>query len=207
MSNDQDAELGRRERQTRATRQALLESAREVFAEVGYEAAHKSEILRRAGVSNGSLYHHFGGKGELFLALFELMATERVDRAEEAVRRCGEAGETDAAALYLESCRAYLDACWTDRDLTLLFASGEGPAGLAAAREHALARWIDRNARLLGRTPEDALVHALTAVMAEAGRLVARFAEPAEASRVSAEFLGIIATMTGRTGTGVSTRA
>lgn len=199
MSSDPGPELGRRDRQTRATRRALLESGREVFVEVGYEGAHKSEILRRAEVSNGSLYHHFGGKADLFLALFNLMVTERADRAEEAVRRSGDAGETDPVALYLESCRAYLDACWVDRDLTLLFASGEGPAGFAAARERAVTGWIERNAQLLGRRPENPLVHALTAVMAEAGRLVARFAEPEEAHRVRDEFLGIIATMTAGT--------
>ncbi|GAA4485697.1 TetR/AcrR family transcriptional regulator [Rhodococcus olei] len=193
---DPDAALGRRDRRTRATRRALLDSAREVFTEIGYDGAHKSEILRRAQVSNGSLYHHFGGKAELFLALHDLMVTHRANRSEEAVRRKHADGVGDPSELYLAACRAYLDACWDDRDLTILFASGEGPAGLAAARDAAVERWIDWNAHLLARSTGDPLTHAVTAVMAEAGRLVARFPDQAGANEVRDEFLDIVARMT-----------
>ncbi|KXF49998.1 hypothetical protein AXA44_21995 [Rhodococcus sp. SC4] len=187
--------LGRRDRKTLATRRALLDTAREVFVEVGYEGAHKDEILRRAGVSNGSLYHHFGGKAELFLALFDTLTRQREDRADRAVQEKREAGVDDPMAHYLASCRAYMNACWDDRDVTILFASGEGPPGFAAARERLLQRWIERNARLLGRTPDDPLTHAITAVMSEAGRLIARSADQVAADVVREDFLGIISRM------------
>ena len=48
------------------TKQALLKSARQVFAEYGYHGATIAEITRRAGVSTPVLYHHFGSKAGLF---------------------------------------------------------------------------------------------------------------------------------------------
>lgn len=197
VSDDLDpaAGLGRRDRRSHATRQALLESGREVFVEVGYEGAHKSEILRRANVSNGSLYHHFGGKPELFVSLFDDMSRRREQRSTDAVLRMRATGVDDPAVLYLELCRAYMDACWDERDLTILFASGEGPAEFATVRESLLERWIHRNANIVGRAPESPLVHAMTAVMAEAGRLVARSSDQSEAHRVRDDFLAIITRM------------
>ncbi|MEQ3550012.1 TetR/AcrR family transcriptional regulator [Pseudonocardia nematodicida] len=51
------------------TRAALLEAAREVFAERGYEGASVDDIARVAGVSVGSIYSRFGNKETLFRAL------------------------------------------------------------------------------------------------------------------------------------------
>lgn len=53
------------------TKQALLRSARQVFAEYGYHGATIAEITRRAEVSTPVLYHHFGSKAGLFTAAIE----------------------------------------------------------------------------------------------------------------------------------------
>lgn len=53
------------------TKQALLRSARQVFAEYGYHGATIAEITRRAEVSTPVLYHHFGSKAGLFSAAME----------------------------------------------------------------------------------------------------------------------------------------
>lgn len=60
----------------RATRTALLEAARPLFAERGYEAVSSEEIVAAAGVSRGALYHHFDGKRGLFAAVFEEVEAE-----------------------------------------------------------------------------------------------------------------------------------
>ncbi len=49
-----------------ARRSALLEAAREVFLEQGYEGASIEEIVRRVGGSKASLYAYFGSKQGLF---------------------------------------------------------------------------------------------------------------------------------------------
>ena len=53
------------------TRRVLLAAAREVFAAHGYDGASIADVVERAGSSVGSLYHHFGGKAELFVALWQ----------------------------------------------------------------------------------------------------------------------------------------
>jgi AcrR family transcriptional regulator len=50
-------------------RQRVLDAALELFDTHGYSATSLSEIRRAAGVSNGSLYHHFAGRDQLAAAL------------------------------------------------------------------------------------------------------------------------------------------
>ncbi|MFJ6610100.1 ScbR family autoregulator-binding transcription factor [Streptomyces sp. NPDC091289] len=47
------------------TRRVLLHAAAEVFDEFGYAGASITRILKRAGVTAGALYFHFGSKEEL----------------------------------------------------------------------------------------------------------------------------------------------
>jgi AcrR family transcriptional regulator len=55
----------------RATREQLLATAREAFGEHGYDATSIAEILETAGVTRGSLYHHFDTKEALFDAVLD----------------------------------------------------------------------------------------------------------------------------------------
>ena len=63
------------------TRGGLLEAAREVFSGSGFAEAAIADVVARAGASVGSLYHHFGGKAELYLALFEDYQGRQEERA------------------------------------------------------------------------------------------------------------------------------
>jgi AcrR family transcriptional regulator len=58
-----------------ATRAQLIAIARRRFAERGYEDTSIEAVLREAGVSRGSLYHHFAGKEALFEAVAEDVET------------------------------------------------------------------------------------------------------------------------------------
>lgn len=53
----------------RATRQALLDAAEEVFGEKGYGGASVAEITRRTGVAQGTFYVHFSEKNANFSEL------------------------------------------------------------------------------------------------------------------------------------------
>jgi AcrR family transcriptional regulator len=54
-----------------ATRQRLLDAAIDLFSEVGYAAAGLGEIIERAGMTKGALYHHFDSKEALATAIIE----------------------------------------------------------------------------------------------------------------------------------------
>lgn len=56
---------------TSGTRQALLDGARIVFAEVGVRNANMIEIADRSEVARATLYNHFRDKDELVAALIE----------------------------------------------------------------------------------------------------------------------------------------
>ena len=89
-----------------ATRDALIASARRLFARRGYADVPIEEIVRRARVTRGALYHHFRDKADLFRAVFERAEEKLTTRvAAEAMRVGGPGKELEAG------CLAFIDEC------------------------------------------------------------------------------------------------
>jgi AcrR family transcriptional regulator len=84
---------------------ALRRQARKLFAQKGYAAANTNELVGRAKVTKGALYHHFANKREIYQAVVEDMEQELVERIESAG-----AGLPPWERLRA-MCLAYLDAC------------------------------------------------------------------------------------------------
>jgi AcrR family transcriptional regulator len=63
------------------TRGRLLDAARSVFAGRGYHAASLDLVSERAGCTKGALYHHFGSKEGLLLALLDQQVAGRLTQA------------------------------------------------------------------------------------------------------------------------------
>jgi AcrR family transcriptional regulator len=78
----------------RADAAALLDAARQVFAGRGFSDASIADIVQRAGSSVGSLYHHFGGKSELYIALREEHQLAHEEAASQAVAEARKQGVT-----------------------------------------------------------------------------------------------------------------
>ena len=55
-----------------ARTQQILEAARQVFAERGFHGTRMSDIAQAIGVSQGTMYHYFRSKDELFLAVLNV---------------------------------------------------------------------------------------------------------------------------------------
>jgi AcrR family transcriptional regulator len=154
MTTDQAQSIARPSERGAATRTALLSAAREIFLSEGYAQAGITEIVARAGASVGSLYHHFSGKADLYLALFEELHEDQAQRTRQAVRSARDTGVSDPRQLFLVGARAYLDGCVQQRELALLFARGDGPPGFDLVMRRRLAQWVDKNTEFFARGGE-----------------------------------------------------
>jgi AcrR family transcriptional regulator len=101
-------EKTRKAEQSEATRSALIAVARELFAERGYSAVGTEEIVQRARVTRGALYHHFRDKKDLFRAVHDQMESEL---AGDLRRELVEGPTGDPMALLGAGVRAFLDHC------------------------------------------------------------------------------------------------
>ncbi|HEY7484210.1 MAG TPA: TetR/AcrR family transcriptional regulator [Streptosporangiaceae bacterium] len=187
---------GRQWARADATREALLTAAREVFSSQGYADAGIAEIVARSGISVGSLYHHYGGKAGLYLALWEHHTGEQERRAAASVAAARADGETDPIRLFVAGARAFLQVCWENRDVARLFHESEGPAGFSLLRRQRGRQWTGQNTRLLRVDADEragqVLVLVLTTVIGEAGREVATAENDAEAKEIIDEVTRIL---------------
>jgi AcrR family transcriptional regulator len=178
-----------------STRAVLLAAARDVFMHSGYAQAGVTDIVALAGASVGSLYHHFSGKADLYLALFEELQEAQDAQTRAAVRRCREAGVTDPMAVLLAGARAYLDVCIEQRELVSMFGRGDGPPGFDLTLRQRLADWVRRNTEFFARSGEaldEAAAIVLTGAMTLAMTEVALAADAARARQLAAGVLEVL---------------
>jgi AcrR family transcriptional regulator len=69
MTAQAEASEGRREKSKAANRQAILEAARRVFSQLGYEGCTVRDIIRGTDLASGTFYNYFKSKEEVFEAL------------------------------------------------------------------------------------------------------------------------------------------
>jgi len=78
-------------------REQILSAAVRVFARQGFEATRMADVAREAGVAYGLVYHYFGSKDAVLLAVFR----EAWSRLLAAVALAEETGQTAAEQLAL----------------------------------------------------------------------------------------------------------
>lgn len=69
MSQVATLPIGKRAKTKVQNRTAILDAAREVFGELGYEPCTVRDIIRRTGLAAGTFYNYFKSKDEVFAAL------------------------------------------------------------------------------------------------------------------------------------------
>jgi AcrR family transcriptional regulator len=151
---DQTAHAGRAADRGASTRAILLAAAREVFLQQGYAQAAITDIVALAGASVGSLYHHFAGKADLYLALYGELDDAREARTRAAVRELREAGVADPMRLLLAGARGYLDVCIEQRETAVMFTRGDGPPGFGLMWRRGVLDWVARNTEFFARSGE-----------------------------------------------------
>jgi len=95
-----------RARQAADTRRLLIVTARDLFTERGFAATSIEEIIQRAGVAKGALYHHFSGKNELFRAVYDAVQADAVAGVMTAAL-----AETEPWVAVRAGLAAFLDVC------------------------------------------------------------------------------------------------
>src|SRR5947209_8009547 len=83
-----------------------------LIVECGYDAVSTGDVLERAGVSRGALYHHFESKTELFAAVVDALERDFIVRLGEAV-----ADQPDPLAALRSSADWYLDEAMRSKEL------------------------------------------------------------------------------------------
>lgn len=66
-------------------RDRIIDAAVEVFADKGYRAARVSDIARKAGVADGTIYLYFKNKEDLLLVIFEEKMETLLDQLQAAL--------------------------------------------------------------------------------------------------------------------------
>ncbi|NKY84029.1 TetR/AcrR family transcriptional regulator [Nocardia veterana] len=65
-----EVKTSRREMYAALTKSAILEAAKKLFVERGYDDTSVDDIARAANVSKGAVYHHFRDKREMFAQVY-----------------------------------------------------------------------------------------------------------------------------------------
>lgn len=121
----------RREEYADATRAALLDAAKEVFVEEGFQQAAVETIARRARVTRGALYHHFEDKKALFEALVIALQADAASRLVPKAQ-----GTADPLSRVISGTRAFLAICTEPAYRRLVIQ--EAPAVLGSKRCRAI---------------------------------------------------------------------
>jgi len=169
---------------SQATREALIEAARGLLAERGYADVGTEEIVRAAGVTRGALYHHFGGKRDLFEAAYERIEADLAQRI--AAGALGD-GATDPLAALRAGAEMFLRACTEPEVQRIVLLDGPAVLGWDRWREIAAEHGLGLieatlqaavEAGAIAEQPVRPLAHVLMGAMDEAAMLVARADDP-----------------------------
>jgi AcrR family transcriptional regulator len=112
-----------------SARPALLHAAHEAFGLRGFDAVSLDEISTAAGVTKGSLYHHFASKADLFEAVYRAELERQVRLWGEGYDQAGSSWEAFQA-----SCLAYLDLIREPKARRVAVVEAPAVLGLAAFR-------------------------------------------------------------------------
>lgn len=163
-----------------ATRAALVDAARPLFAEHGFGSVGTEAIARAAGVTRGALYHQFDDKTELFAVVFEEVERDVNLKIGEAVAA---AGVTDPIEAMTIGSNAWLDACVEPEVQQIVLLDAPSVLGWERWREIGMRYGMGLVEALLGhamevgrvsRQPLNALAHVIVGALDEAALYIAR---------------------------------
>lgn len=186
-----------------ATRDALVATARRLFAAHGFAEVSTDAIVADAGVTRGALYHQFADKAALFEAV---LAAVEADIAMRLASAAAAAGVSDPVEILRHALRTWLDICVEPEIRRIALIDGPSVLGWTHWREvcqlhvFGMVRALVTSGIELERIrpqPVMALSHVLMGASDEAALYVAEAADRAQARTEMIEVLdGLIQSLT-----------
>ena len=179
--------MSRQAARSEATRAKLVAAGRHLFAKRGYAGVGTEQIVKRARVTRGALYHHFADKRDLFRAVVEALEVELVERIAAAL--ASESPDDPIESMKL-AVRTFLDAALDPGRARITLIEAPSVLGWAEWREIdaryglGLASAALEGAMAAGRIPRQPvapLAGIFVAALGEAGIMVATADDPGAA--------------------------
>lgn len=170
--------------QTQATKERMERVARELFARHGFAGVSAEELVAKAGVTRGALYHHYDGKEGLFEAVVDGVMQDMHAKLATAAAK-----HADPLEALEQGIGVYLKICADEKVQRILLVDAPAVLGWPRWREldakygfglvkQALSRAA--KAGLLRQHDVDVLAHVLLGALTEAAMAVARSPHPAQ---------------------------
>lgn len=105
------------------TRQKLLEAAKQVFLEEGFQKATISQIIKKAHVGYGTAYVHFEGKEDLLIVLMENVMEQFYEIAETSFFP---KSKHEAEHIIISQAEAFLKMAEAERNMMQVFEQAIG---------------------------------------------------------------------------------
>lgn len=180
---------GTKTAQAAATKARLERIARELFGARGFDAVSAEELVAKAQVTRGALYHHYDGKKGLFEAVVETLMSELHARLGREA-----AGQEDPLKALQHGVGVFLKASAEPSVHQILLVDAPAVLGWQRWREldakyglgllkRALSAAMTMG--LLRPTDVDVSAHLLLGAITEAAMLIARAPHPAKARKAA----------------------
>lgn len=173
--------------QYRITQRALLDTARELFAERGYAKTSVEEVVRRANVTRGALYYHYRDKAALFQAVYEEIRVGWVQDVMEEMQAARDAGDSMWQQTIV-GCHAFVKTATTPGARRIFYI--DGPAVLdwyVVQKDSPVLKFLQyvcgqlADEGVIEKVPIDPLAHTLYLTFFGAGMYIANAEDSATA--------------------------
>jgi AcrR family transcriptional regulator len=181
----------RKAEQSRETQERLIRVARELFTENGYARTSMEDLVARAGMTRGALYHQYEDKRDLFRAVFEKVEEDLGQRIALAA-----VAETDPWAQLLAGASAFLESATDPTVRRIVLIDGPSVLGWEEWRRidgqysvSTVRAALDANvaAGNIAPQPLEPLAHLLVGALNEAALAVAASDDPESAKAAFGE--------------------
>jgi AcrR family transcriptional regulator len=190
--------VSRRQQYSASTKKALVKAAETLFTSGGYAATSLDAIVADAKVTKGALYHHFGGKQDLFESVFDKVEDRAAKRIRKALKSEKDPWQKATAGL-----RAFLETVQEPEYRRVVMQDGPAVLGVSRFREHEERKTYSLVGEIVSSVSEgsgwqldddmlDTFTQIFFGAMSAAGEVVSTATDPEAASARVEAAIGVV---------------